>query len=205
MKQLEFFEKKIPAEIKTIKYYPDIKPKINPLIIVIDDFLEDPDSLRQFALQQEYIVRGNYPGLRTESYATQQHKEIFEKLLNIKIKYWPQGYNGSFQYVTEKGKTWFHRDLTTYSAILYLSPNPLPNTGTSFYCHKKLGLTYHSEEHKKEMDDDSGNSDAWQLTDKIENHYNRLVIFKGLKTHRADNYFGETLEDARLFQIWFFS
>ena len=36
--------------------------------LVIDDFYSDPDKVRNFALKQEFKVRGNYPGQRTESY-----------------------------------------------------------------------------------------------------------------------------------------
>jgi hypothetical protein len=36
--------------------------------IVIDDFYSDPMRVRDFALKQEFKVRGNYPGQRTESF-----------------------------------------------------------------------------------------------------------------------------------------
>ena len=33
--------------------------------IVIDDFYAEPQKVRDFALKQEFKVRGNYPGQRT--------------------------------------------------------------------------------------------------------------------------------------------
>ena len=33
--------------------------------IIIDDFYENPDDVREFALTQEYNVSGNFPGNRT--------------------------------------------------------------------------------------------------------------------------------------------
>ena len=37
-------------------------------VIIIDNFYQDPDEVREFALSQEFGVRGNYPGNRTESF-----------------------------------------------------------------------------------------------------------------------------------------
>ena len=34
----------------------------------IDDFYANPMEVREFALNQEFAVRGNYPGLRTISF-----------------------------------------------------------------------------------------------------------------------------------------
>ena len=35
--------------------------------LIIDGFYENPDEVRQFALSQEFGVKGNYPGQRTIS------------------------------------------------------------------------------------------------------------------------------------------
>ena len=34
--------------------------------IIVDDFYTNPYEVREFALSQEFEVRGNYPGYRTE-------------------------------------------------------------------------------------------------------------------------------------------
>jgi hypothetical protein len=36
--------------------------------LTIDDFYENPMEVRDFALKQEFKVRGNYPGQRTKSF-----------------------------------------------------------------------------------------------------------------------------------------
>jgi hypothetical protein len=36
--------------------------------LTIDDFYANPDEVREFALNQEFKVRGNYPGQRTKSF-----------------------------------------------------------------------------------------------------------------------------------------
>ena len=64
---------------------------------------------RNYILTQEFKVRGNYPGQRTQSYATIELKNIIEKYIEPiagKITDWPmykEGedvYNGAFQYTT---------------------------------------------------------------------------------------------------------
>jgi glycosyltransferase involved in cell wall biosynthesis len=201
-KQLKHFDGKTVATQKwsgvtKFKMYP-------PTITVIDNFLENPDALRDLALKADYSVKGNYPGFRSQSFATDAHKQIFEKILGKKIVYWPDGYNGSFQYVTGQGRTWWHRDNTDYSAMIFLSPNPIPNSGTSIFVHKELRVSKQTPETKAILDKDSNNADAWELVDCIGNKYNRLVIFDGKLSHRDNDYFGDSLETARLFQIFFF-
>ena len=51
------------------------------MIRIIDNFYENPDEVREFALNQSYSVYGNYPGKRTKPYANEQHKEQFDDLL----------------------------------------------------------------------------------------------------------------------------
>jgi hypothetical protein len=36
--------------------------------LTIDNFYSNPMDVREFALRQEFKVRGNYPGQRTESF-----------------------------------------------------------------------------------------------------------------------------------------
>ena len=50
-------------------------------IIVIDDFYVDPDPVREWGLQQEYGVSGNYPGMRSVSYKGGGVKEGIEGAL----------------------------------------------------------------------------------------------------------------------------
>ena len=44
----------------------------------------------------------------------------------------------------------------------------------------------------------------WELVDKIGNIYNRLVIFKSHNIHAVSDYFGEDINNSRLFQLFFF-
>ena len=68
--------------------------------LTIDDFYSNPMEVREFALKQEFKVRGNYPGLRTESFL---NDSIRQKLRDIlypfagEVTWWGGDYTGSFQ------------------------------------------------------------------------------------------------------------
>ena len=47
--------------------------------ICISDFYNNPDETREFMLTQTFDVKGNYPGQRTISYATEDLKNIIQK------------------------------------------------------------------------------------------------------------------------------
>lgn len=176
-----------------------------PSIIVIDNFYENPDEIRQFALKQEYPVKGNYPGGRTKSFATDNDKSKFESIVGRKINYFPEGYNGSFQLVTNKNTSWIHRDLTDFSVVIFLTPNPPSNGGTVLYRHKDTSLQRTSNKEQDQiLNSDSVNFDKWEIIDRIGNLYNRAIIFQGMISHMSDAYFGEDMETGRLFQTFFF-
>lgn len=178
-------------------------------LVVIDNFFDNPDEIRNLALQQPFTVKGNYPGLRTECML--QHEQLsnmrkrFEELLGKTITFWPDGYNGSFQYASEDMSSWIHRDMTEYSAIVYLTPNAPVNSGTMFYKHKLLNaFEANSNKENTIMNNDTYAEDKWELVDQVANVYNRCVIFRGKRSHISGPYFGHSVEDSRLFMMFFF-
>ena len=180
-------------------------------ILVVDNFYNNPNETRKFILTQNFNVVGNYPGYRTSSFANKDLKIFFEKFLNKNIHWTEDHYNGSFQYTTKNMKSWIHRDLTDYAAVVYLSPNASIDSGTGFFKHKRTGCenTYDyeclDEKSKKEIDADSNDMSKWDMTDYISNKFNRLVIFNGTRFHRSMQYFGDDLKSGRLFQVFFFN
>ena len=86
--------------------------------ITIDDFYVNPDDVREFALKQEFKVRGNYPGQRTESFLTEGLKKKLRDILFPfagEITYWgsdnpENNYTGSFQYTVAEDRSWIHAD-----------------------------------------------------------------------------------------------
>ena len=190
---------------------------INPIkyedkkIIIIDNFYNDIDDVRTMALKQEFNIKGNYPGIRTRSFANNNIKKMFEQYIGKKIIYWPDEYNGSFQYTTKDMDSWVHRDVTNWAGIIYLTPNAPLVAGTAFFKHKSTGIENLEEynnsvkEIQEELNNDGQNMDKWEIIDYVGNKYNRLVLFQGSINHRSMEYFGDNKENGRLFQTWFFN
>ena len=111
--------------------------KINTLII--DDFYDNPNEVRDFALNQDFNVDGNYPGHRTISFLDDGIKSTMQSLLNPfagKITGWGGDYSGSFQYTTSEDRSWIHSDSTTgWAAVLYLTPDAPISSGTGLFKH----------------------------------------------------------------------
>lgn len=185
----------------TIHYSTDIRPSI----IIVDNFYDNPDEIRKSAINAEFSVKGNYPGLRTVSFVTDEIKNRFENIIGKKITYWPTNYNGSFQYTTKEQKSWIHRDNTDYSAIIYLTPNAPVNAGTVTYKHIATQTQFANDDiTKKILDNDFNNYKAWEIVDIIGNKYNRCILFNGKCSHKSNEYFGSDINDGRLFQVFFF-
>lgn len=118
-------------------------------IIVIDNFLQNPDEVRKMALTQKYIknnkefvVESKFPGGRTgelteinPEYANAVNRKLVSAVYNVlyssKINV---NITSEFQYVTGNygfGKV--HRDPADVAAVLYLTPDAPVDTGTEFY------------------------------------------------------------------------
>ena len=52
---------------------------------------------------------------------------------------------------------------------------------------------------------DGNDYTKWEMTDYVSNKYNRLVLYRGNMYHASVDYFGNTLQDGRLFQTFFFN
>ena len=190
---------------------------IKPVAIIIDNFYNNPDETRKFALAQEFNVYGNYPGSRTISHATEEIKNIIdkfmypygEKIVEFRIDNTEENYNGCFQYATSRDRSWVHVDKeNNWAGVLFLTPDAPVSSGTGLY--KYIDGTRSVEEveiknNKELIDRDSQDMTRWELVDKIGNVYNRLVLFNSKLYHSSLEYFGSDLESGRLFQVFFFS
>ena len=197
---INFFIPKIQKEDK-------LDPPPRQELIVIENFYKDADKVRNHALSLEFPVNGNYPGKRTKPIFYYKIKEKFESIIGRPIKYWPEdSYNGSFQIVTEDGKSWIHRDATDWSAVVFLTPNPPKNGGTKIYIHKPTQKSYaDTKDLEEQMNKSTYKEEDWELLDRIGNQYNRCILFRGKRCHISDRYFGKDLNDGRLFQTFFFN
>jgi hypothetical protein len=181
-------------------------------VIITDDFYTNPLEVRQFALGQEFKVRGNYPGARTEPMVNDSIRDTIQALvLNAggRITSFPNdGYNGSFQITYAWEKSWIHADsFNTWAGICYLTPNAPLTGGTATYRHKPTGAYFSTElndEQAKDADADGSDVTKWETVDTFGNVFNRLVLYRGKAYHMSRDYFGRTLENCRLFQVFFF-
>ena len=187
--------------------------------LAVDNFLNNPDGTREYILTHEFTVRGNYPGQRTESYATEEMKNLIEKFIQPfagRITRFPIGnddgdnYNGAFQYTTSRDRTWIHNDgWNNWAGVLYLTPDAPSSSGTGFYKHIESGARTEPEAKllgiDKPIGQESQDYTQWQLTDKVGNIYNRLILFDATQFHASLDYFWQDKSDGRLFHTFFFS
>jgi hypothetical protein len=121
----------------------------------IDDFFENPDDVREFALSLEYFPScGARPGKSSKSLHLVDkvfYDKFCEKIFSIFYDFnrgrtdWKLG---TFFQLTDSldenknsglNKSWIHADLITeFAGVIYLNKNPSDNTGTSLYNVKNL-------------------------------------------------------------------
>lgn len=178
-------------------------------IIVTDDFYGNPDSVRSYALSQPFEVRGNYPGLRTKPYLPDDLKNAIQHIIfpaGGKVTDWMEtsGYTGAFQICTSQDRTWIHADsYNSWAGVCYLTPDPPISAGTALYRWK---ATKEYERTDNNAPHYNGNDyTKWERTDYISNRYNRIVLYRGNMFHASVDYFGDSLENGRLFQTFFFN
>lgn len=179
-------------------------------LVVVDNFYNNPHDTRKFVLGLDFEVKGNYPGQRTQSFATDEIKKTFEKYIGEPISKWDmEGYNGSFQYTTSRDRSWIHTDYTNnWAGVLFLTPNAPTSGGLGLYKFRD-GTRYSGEVEIKKINKHINNASQdvtqWELIDKVGNVFNRLVLFDANHFHSSLDYFGSSKEDGRLFQVFFFS
>ena len=191
-------------------------------LIVIDNFYNDPDEIREYALSLDYQSPENHGavGYRCESgrKILDGTKELFEKLLHSNIPdgnnvgEWNYSTNGCFQWCNASVPIVYHCDSQKYAGIIYLTPDAPPNCGTSFFRHKKYKLRNGEIFGKNDWYDSSLkykephlDKTQWEVVDSIGNVYNRLIIFDAQYIHAVSEYFGEDINNSRLFQLFFFN
>jgi hypothetical protein len=192
-------------------------------VIVVDDFLTNPDEIREFALKLEYRADNRYfRGQRsTTVHLWPGIRDIFSRLLGREVTQW-EGHptNGIFQFCVGGDQLVYHSDLNSYAGVIYLTPNAPPQAGTTTFRSKANGYRSVHEaierlnrEHCKcdpaqiEREMYAGkllDKTAWEPIDVIGNVYNRLVLWDAKVVHAASEYFGNSIENGRLFQMFFF-
>ena len=188
-------------------------------LIIVDDFYNNVDEVRKFALSQPFDVKGNYPGVRTGCLINDSTRENIQKIVEPhggKIVDWLEHdeYTGSFQMATSRERTWVHSDNVNNSymhdspnywgGVLYLNPDAPLEGGTSFYRSKVNKSIYNHNYDHLASDVYSQDMTKWDIATEVKNIYNRLILFRGDQWHSSSTYFGHDDETGRLTQVFFF-
>ena len=197
-------------------------------VTIIENFYENPDAIRKFALAQEYTFcheRTNleyvYPGSRTKDLFdldSNLHAEICKKLIsvfhNTEHDYMRWALSTNFQSVTEEySQGVIHTDQNTiFAGVLYLSPDAPLNSGTSLF---KQSKTFDETRYLQALDDNDKRFRAGEIAMdtsyhsmfdeivRVNNVYNTLIIYEGRHYHAANQFYGKSLQDSRLAQVFF--
>jgi len=196
-------------------------------VTVISDFYDNPDEVRQYALSQKYTYRHEmkdasyvFPGCRTKDLrdiSASLYDKVCKKLISIfhipehDVMRWQ--ISTSFQIVgAEYGAGLIHQDQNTvFAGVLYLTPNAPLDAGTSLF---RKNSSYNDELYWKTI---KGNDDNFKSKSPIDfsyhsmfdevirvnNVYNTLILFEGDIHHCANQFFGDTNNNARLAQVFF--
>jgi len=197
-------------------------------VAIVENFYEDPDVVRAYALKQQYQFLTDkknapyvYPGSRTLD-IVDLDKALQEKILkkfvsifhNADYDVMRWAVSTSFQSVTEEyGQGVIHTDQNTIlAAVLYLTPDAPLDSGTSLF---KPNNTFDETKYQKALNDgdkrfragdivmDTSYHSMFDEIVRVNNVYNTLIVYEGRHYHAANQFFGKTLEDSRLSQVFF--
>tara|TARA_B100000767_G_scaffold272477_1_gene300228 strand:- start:2095 stop:3033 length:939 start_codon:yes stop_codon:yes gene_type:complete len=203
---------------KWLVYYSDFN-NTDKDIISVDGFYKDPDLVREWAMNNlKFSPSAYHKGERAkERFILDGTKEKLEEIIGKPIYNWnhPSYANGIFQFCTADQPIVYHVDNQTYAAMVYLTPDAPPTSGTAFYRSKVTGdYTFDDDKRKtpayenafkgksNEMNFYDGSN--FEKIDEVGNVYNRLVLFNAKNIHAATQYFGDGIDNARFFHMFFF-
>jgi hypothetical protein len=156
---------------------------------IVENFFECPNNIRDISLESEYFedpFLGYTHHITDENlsreFTSMIHNHVTESREIEKFYF-------VFRYSLEKNKwtcpydfhEWkVHPDFCEYAGLVYLTPNPPSNSGTSFY------------------------DDARNFLFSVENVFNRMIFYNARNMHGPTDLFGNTKENSRM-TLTFFS
>ena len=195
-----------------------------PHVIVIDEFLRNPEAVRQQALGLTYQVEGRYPGLNSvEKINIEALDQMISKLVYEPVRApWTRDFShGSCRVslASDDEPARIHIDQSHWSGILFLSRPEDCRGGTEFYRHvptntdhlpltpqalKDAGFSSYEELRREILDKDSLDRSKWELTMTVPMRFNRLILLQPQYWHTAGPGFGDSIENGRLVYLMFF-
>ena len=198
-------------------------------ITIVDNFYKDPDEVRKLALAQTYYPaseldnsEGIFPGKRTHelgSIDSDFFRYSVDKLIGVFHDYSTQtvkwNISNKFQLIDASyDSDWIHSDVgCMFAAIIYLTPNAPLTAGTSIYqpnsnFDKRIYEQLNHEKfelYKANKYTESKNTinNMFTETVRVNNVYNRLLVYEAEQFHGGHGFFGHNNIDSRLTQIFF--
>jgi len=157
------------------------------MFAIINNFLSDPDRVREDTLELGYTKAKNvnWKGFRC-LYNSEVNMELMglikNKLIQLDEKCTGAHLNCFFHYTLKEDTSIdnVHTDgIFDYAGVLYLTPDPAPDSGTAFY-----------DEHNNEIG-------------YVDNVYNRLIIYEANNPHALKESFGDNINNGRLVYVIF--
>lgn len=182
---------------------------VKPRLWVVDNFYHDPDAVRELAMQQEFHADIRwYKGVRTQkTFRPANIRQAFESIMGRTIRDFDSGYNGCFQITTSQDPQVYHHDTQTWAAMIYLTPDAPVESGTRLH-RSKVNQVRDWSQGQEAIDQAFAtgfyDSTRFDTIDSVGNIYNRLVIMDAQHIHSAGPYFGNSLDNGRLVQLFFF-
>lgn len=200
-------------------------------VTVLDNFYENPDLVRQFALSLKFnpTPDGKWPGERTEplydvnlNFFNTFCNKLFSLFFDFEYDDVNWSVETTFQKVSKFSNKehslfnvgWIHKDPCIFSGVIYLNPNPEKNTGTSVYklrdgeCDDSKQLEKYKLYVGEEIDESVYeksilyNNNKFEESIRVENFYNRIVLFEGGQYHGVPSFYTNSNE-PRLTQVFF--
>ena len=168
----------------------------SPNVVVIDNFYNNPDQIRKRALETHKQSSEWWKGRRSFPIPCEEIEHLiptFERALGISLK----DYNIRSQFHIHDKETpiVYHRDLQPWAAVIYLCPDAPLECGTSTW-NRKNGVNLNT--------DPVLDGAWWDEIDRVGNVYNRCIIFNAKQIHSVSGYFGDSDDNRRLVQLFFF-
>lgn len=199
---------------KFVIYHSGFSPSHKNLIVV-DNFYQDPHAIREYAINSLNFSNSDYHrGKRSNRFVLNGTKERLEHILGRTILNWnsPSYANGVFQYCTSYDPIVYHVDSQQFAGVVFLTPDAPLNSGTATYRSKITGRTRFETQDEDYIQTFKGvsnelnfyDSTSYEVVDKVANVFNRLILWDAKAIHAATNYFGDDINNARFFQLFFF-
>ena len=187
---------------------------------IIDNFLDDPVGVRNFALTLPYVEGPNYPGIRTDvlkNLAPHFADDVVKRFLKVFYNFSGRSVAWHADVVFQKinkqysSNGWIHRDPGTVTCVLYLNPDNDKESGTIIYEPKNPVLfDADKNKHTKNLSDEEREPFRKETESQydesviLKNKFNRLIAFDGQLFHSATGLDADNKEDRLTMVIFLY-